>query len=379
MKRFLAFVLVFLLVAPSFVTTTSFAQSRVRRPERALATDQPVSPGIPPRTYRSIEPPPAAFGQESLDAESLGELGSQLGKMRRKGVTAYQVHVLGEVGTPGTIRVSPSTRLAEALQQSGFVSSSGSMRFIQLRRDGKVAGRYDLLRFYTDGKLNQNPYLQDNDVIFVPIAKKFIEVRGAIRRPDIYELTDERTLYDVVKLAGGMSIGAARNAHISVVRFNQKGEKKINEVDMASDSLRSFGIEAGDIIYIPSITTKDTKFDFNVVSLPGDRVFYPSYENRVFVIGGVNSPGAFDYSPHYTLDQYVTLCGGLSDRGVAKYRVRNSKGDEYKGHSAMRVNPGDTIIVKKNWLPPQGWISFGMSLASFGLSSTATVLALTRR
>jgi len=289
----------------------------------------------------------------------------------------YQVHVLGEVMKPGTYRVSASDRVSEVIRRAGGLADNGSERLIEIRRKGGRSRKVDLLDFSLHGKLNQNPYLTDNDVIFVPLRKSVIQVVGAVRRPDFYELKNEKNLKDVVKLSGGFNAATAKDEPIRVIRFAE-GEKTISEVAIADRAMQEFEINNGDVVVIPNMVTKDTKFDYNVASIPGDQVFYPSYEDRVFVLGGVAFPGAYPFSPYYTLSQYITLAGGLSDRGTDKYKVTSIDGKTRRAKLNQRVNPGDTILVKQKIMSNAAWAGFGLSIASFGLAASSTIIAISK-
>ncbi len=101
----------------------------------------------------------------------------------------YQVHILGEVDMPGTYRVPASTRLAEAIEYSGGILERGATRTIKLRRRGSKERSVDLMSFQILGNLDHNPYLHDNDVVFIPLKQKIVQISGAVKRPDSYELT----------------------------------------------------------------------------------------------------------------------------------------------------------------------------------------------
>lgn len=287
----------------------------------------------------------------------------------------YQVHVLGEVMKPGTYRVVASDRVSEVIQRAGGLAQNGSERNIELRRKGGGVTHIDLLAFKLFGRLDQNPYVTDNDTIYVPLRKNVIQVVGAVKRPDFYELKNEKTLSEIIELAGGFNAATAMKDPIRVIRF-ENGEKEVDEVSIDKQAMNDFSIINGDVIVVPNIVTKNTKFDYNVASIPGDQVFYPSYEDRVFVLGGVAFPGAYEFSPYYNVNQYITLAGGLNDRGKNNYRITSLDGKSHKAKPGERVNPGDTIMVKQSWMSAATWMSFILGVASFGLSASATIIAI---
>jgi protein involved in polysaccharide export with SLBB domain len=301
-------------------------------------------------------------------------MGAAMGEAAMLGM-GYQVNVLGEVWKPGTYRVAASDRVSEVINRAGGFADNGSERRIELRRKGGGVTHVDLIAFKLFGKLDQNPYVTDNDTIFVPLRKNVIQVVGAVKRPDFYELKDEKTLAEVVDLGGGFNAATDTKDPIRVIRF-EEGEKKVDEVPISKSAMRDYAIQNGDVVVVPNVVTKDTKFDYNVASVPGDQVFYPSYEDRVFVLGGVATPGAYPFSPYYTLNQYISLAGGLNERGKPKYTVTTIDGKSHHAKPDDRVNPGDTISVKQSWMSPASWLGFALGVASFGLSASATIIAI---
>lgn len=292
----------------------------------------------------------------------------------------YQVHVLGEVKNAGTYRIMASERLAEILQRAGGISDNGSNRKIEIKREGRTVKQIDLLKFQLYGQLDHNPYLLDNDVVFVPLKSKTVQVVGAVKRPDTYDLDREKDMLQVVNLAGGFSAGIAQNEPLRVIRFVD-GQKSVMEVKQDKNDMAQFIIENGDVVFVPNVVTAGHKFDYDIAKLPGDNVFYPSYEDRVFVLGGVAQPGGFPFSPYYNIQQYITLAGGYTPLSTGGIQIMSGEGKKVKvrkGHE-IKINPGDTIIVGRRRIPPEGWVSLVMGIAGFGLSTTSTVFAITRK
>ena len=369
MRRILALVVTVLMV----VAPLSRAISQSNRYRMPTGYDQDERGPAP--SFRGADGEKSGVSSSDMQMPRSLMQGS-MGKAEMMGA-GYQVHVLGDVMRPGTYIIMASERLSSVIQQAGGIAENGSERRIELRRKGGGSRTIDLLRFRLFGQLADNPYLMDNDVVFVPLRKKVVQVAGAIGRPDFYELKDEKTLADVVDLAGGFNAAVAKGETIRVVRFVD-GEKRVETVPTDRSDMAAFSIDAGDVIIIPNLVTKGTEFDYNVSSIPGDQIFYPSYEDRVFVLGGVSFPGAYPFSPYYTINQYVSLAGGLSDRGVSEFTVTRIDGKTGKAKPNERVNPGDTIMIKERIMSPAAWAGFALAIASFGLSASATIIALRR-
>lgn len=331
-----------------------------------------------PPDKRDVEPGAASASSAVSSGMSItsggGEGGIAAGSMQ----VLYQVHVLGEAKAPGTYRISPSERVSEVLARAGGITESGSERMIELRRsDGKIK-HVDLFAFKIFGRLDENPYLMDNDVIFVPLLKSLVQVVGAVKRPDYYELKQEKNLKEVIDIAGGLGNSYSPDQPIRVIRF-EAGQKKIEEVPIYEADLISFSVRNGDVIYVPDVVTANNTFDFNVISPPGSQPFYPAYEDRVYILGGISRPGAYPFNPFNTIGQYISLAGGLTEYGRNKYTVISTDGKVRRAKDNDSVNPGETISIARRALRPIDWVGFSMSLASFGLSTTSTVLALTMR
>jgi len=267
-------------------------------------------------------------------------------------------------------------RLTDALKLAGNVKNNGSERFIDLRKPGASRGQMkDLFAYKTFGDLSQNPYLQDNDTIFVPLKKMAVEIEGPVRRPGVFELKNERSLDDVLKLAGGFTVGVSQKEGIKVIRYGGYEEKQILEVPENDSDMQNFQVQDGDVIVIPHKFLTQHQFDYNLKKLPNDNIFYPAYENRVFVIGAVRMPGAFDFNQYYTLRQYLTLAGGTTTMAKnGQIKLVSSDGKPHKakdGNYEGVVNPGDTIVVPEKSIPTSFYIGLLPTIASIGLSAAA--------
>ena len=87
--------------------------------------------------------------------------------------------------------------MTNALFVSGGVKKIGSLRNIQLKRDGRLITTLDLYDLLLRGDNSGDQQLLPGDVIFIPPIGDTVSVYGAVRRPAIYELKDEKTAEQV--------------------------------------------------------------------------------------------------------------------------------------------------------------------------------------
>ena len=256
----------------------------------------------------------------------------------------YNVHVLGEVKKPGTYRISPSERMSDAIKRAGGVNDDGSKKMIQLRRQG-ITQAFDFFGYETFGWLAQNPYLLENDVIFVPLKKGEIEIEGPVKRPGAYEYTGKVSLLQAINQAGGFSSGVSPKEPIRIVRYDKNGEKEIIPVENEEKSLKKFKIEKGDYIVIPHLFLVNKKFDYNLNNIPGDNIAYPTIKANVYVVGEVNTPGPYPFVPAYTYQDYVSNAGPLGLASLRSVKVIKKDGKKISARRVKEINAGDTIFV----------------------------------
>ena len=126
-----------------------------------------------------------------------------MGKLRTIGV-----YIVGEVKTPGFYTVSVLSNVTNALFYAGGPTHNGSLRNVQLKRNGKVISTIDFYDFLLSGNDQSNLRLQSGDVIIVPLIKEMAAVVGNVRRSALYELKGKTNLQEIIEIAGGITPAA---------------------------------------------------------------------------------------------------------------------------------------------------------------------------
>ena len=228
-----------------------------------------------------------------------------LGELR-----SIQIFVLGESFKPGAYTVSSLSTVMNALYVSGGLTDIGSLRNIQLKRNGQLVSTIDLYDLLLKGDTSDDLRLRSGDVIYIPSVKKTASVAGEVVRPAIYELKNESTINEVVNLAGGL-LPTAYKKDVRVERITHSGQQTALALDLASRSGQTTKVHSGDKIKVfPAIERE---------------------EDVVEVIGHVQIPGKLTWRQGLKLTQVLpnpdTLKIGANADAILIAREVNKLGD----------------------------------------------------
>ena len=176
------------------------------------------------------------------------DLNVNLGQLR-----SIQVFVVGQARQPGSYTISSLSTLLNALFASGGPLPQGSLRDIQVKRNGQAVTHFDLYDLLLRGDKSKDVPLQPGDVIFIPNVGPQVAVTGSISTSAIYELRGETTIAQVLALAGGLTNTAA-NSRLRVERIANHTERGMTEV--ALDAANNAPAQDGDIITADSIVSR---------------------------------------------------------------------------------------------------------------------------
>ena len=166
-----------------------------------------------------------------------------------------RIFVLGDVNLPGTYTISGLSTLTNALMVSGGVKRTGSLRNIQLKRSGKLVSTLDLYDLLLNGDSSGDCRLQPEDVIFVPPVGSTVGVAGEVQRPAIYEVGTNRTVSDLIAIAGGM-LPTASIKEIQIERIWGNEYRTLIDLDFTNECDLDTPVQAGDIVRVFPVTEK---------------------------------------------------------------------------------------------------------------------------
>ena len=187
---------------------------------------------------------------------------------------SIRVFVLGDAERPGSYTVSGLSTITNAIFASGGVRTTGSLRNIQLKRNGALVARLDLYDLLLRGDTSNDVRLLPGDVIFIPPIGPTAGVMGEVRRPAIYEFKGDATAGDLVNLSGGLNPEA--DPELSrIQRIDESRDRVVVDVNLAKPQGRATRLRSGDVLSIPAVR--------------------PTYSDAVQLSGHVFRPSSFQY------------------------------------------------------------------------------------
>ena len=200
------------------------------------------------------------------------DLNVSLGQLR-----SIQVFVVGQARRPGSYTISSLSTLTNALFATGGPSPQGSLRHIQLKREGKVIVDFDLYDLLQNGDKSKDEKLLPGDVIYIPPVGPQVAVTGSVNKPGIYELKSQgdSTINDVLALAAGLSNVASRQ-RLRLERVDDHRRRSMTEISLDTQG-RSTAMQDGDLLEVDAVVSQ--------------------YKDAVTLRGNVANPGRYTWKP----------------------------------------------------------------------------------
>jgi protein involved in polysaccharide export with SLBB domain len=177
-------------------------------------------------------------------------LSASLGKLR--GITVY---VVGQARHPGTYNLNSLSTLVNAVFASGGPGVNGSMRTIQLKRNGQTVTTLDLYDFIAKGDKSQDAALQPGDVIMIPPAGPRMALTGATDHGAIYELKHGSTVQEVLALGGGLpSLASTQRALLERIQASPgNAQRQVLNLELSPQGLAQ-SLQDGDVLTLLEIS-----------------------------------------------------------------------------------------------------------------------------
>lgn len=220
-------------------------------------------------------------------------------------VRTIQVDILGEVATPGTYRLSPFSSVFHGLYRAGGINDIGTLRNIQVLRNGKFIAGIDIYDYLFNGKSEGNIRLEEGDVIIVPPYEQLVNIEGNVKRPMRYEVKPNETLSDLLNYAGGFT----GEAYSEMLRLSRQAGTENELYNIESGEFDTYRLQDGDLVTVGTILDR--------------------YTNKVELQGAVFRPGLYAISPNIqTVGQLIASAEGLTEDAFTQRALLYREGPE---------------------------------------------------
>lgn len=242
-----------------------------------------------------------------------------------------KVHVTGQVMYPGAYQALAVDRVSNAIEKAGGLTSLGSERSIEVRHKDSTVDIIDMHRYLNLGELHANIHLRGGDVVYVPyinFTDATVRVEGSVKNSGVYQLAENETLENFLLRVGAYN----RSADLSKAYVRRK-----SMTNGHSDEVPLFP-------FLEKQKNGPAQFDLQ----DNDVILIPRREEKVYVVGAVRAPGAYDYYPDLQAASYIGLAGSTEWAAkLSKIRVIRAKGSKQLKGQNHAIEPGDTIFIPR--------------------------------
>ncbi len=232
------------------------------------------------------------------------DLSVEMGQLR-----SIQVFVVGQARRPGTYTLGSLSTLVTALFATGGPAVQGSLRDIQLRRNGQTITHFDLYDLLIFGDMSKDAQLLPGDVIYIPPVGPQIAVSGDVHIPAIYELKGATTVEESLRFAGGLSATASL-LRASLERLDPQKNRTVVDISLQGPGL-AMPVQQADILRVLPIS--------------------PQFQNAVTLRGNVAEAGRFSWHPGMKLSDIIPDSQSLITRDFWERRNQlGVPGPEFK-------------------------------------------------
>ena len=299
------------------------------------------------------------------------------------------VRLTGAVKEPGEYPLIGKGGLRFQIALAGGLADGAYIKSVEIRRIAEGEGSAVVSLVNLDLTNESNFDLESRDVVRVDFLPDWnpnetAQITGEVQFPGTYALRNGETIGTLIKRAGGfsseafpeaarfLSASTKKQQRTSAAQIIQRFEREQasrkatgvvgdnpsqNDQDFASSLLESF--QGRLVVDIDRIMAGDPNAD--VLLQDGDELLIPKIVESVTVAGEVYEPGSFRYQPEISLEDYLVLAAGVTERARKKniyviepngavVQVKPSKRQLFRfNQSVAGLAPGSVIVVPTNY------------------------------
>ena len=203
-----------------------------------------------------------------------------------KEIRDIKILVTGNVEYPGIYTLSGNSNVLQALNMAGGVSESGTLRDIEVKRNGKIIKNIDLYNALIFGDISSLNQLQSGDAIYVKPVKNLIRAGSGFINEALFEILETESLNDFFKFSGGIDRSVA-NLEFTIIGIDGSITKNLS---LKASSLDEYNLKNLDSIY-----------------------FVTSNIGSIKIFGEVQRPGSYSIRPGDDIYEIISRAGGYTD------------------------------------------------------------------
>jgi protein involved in polysaccharide export with SLBB domain len=252
-------------------------------------------------------------------------------------IRSIQVYVVGQARYPGTYTVSALSTLVNAVFASGGPTPMGSLRDVQVQRDGKTIAHMDFYELLVKGDKSKDVALKTGDVLYFPPIGPLVAAAGSVNAPAIYEVKPGSPLGDLLEIAGGLSTEADADK-VTVERFGIAEAHSVLEFPLDAES-RALPLRDGDIVRV-----------FSVV---------PRFGDAVTLRGNVVNPGRYPWKPGLRVRDLIPNAQTLLTRPywMSRDAMVDGRSTQYPIRGNRRTEETNAETLTSHKLGERDWMS----------------------
>lgn len=243
------------------------------------------------------------------------------------------------------------------------VSSNGMINFPflgQIRAEGLTVPK--LVDLVTK-PLAEDYFVNPQVIINIKEHKsKKVYITGAVEKPGLYPLDTATTLLELIAKAGGVNKERGHFAHILKGSVEELKDKNSETLDQLIEKKKTIKIDLRELLD-QGMADRNIKLDPGDVIYIQPSAFSAAAQYKVYVLGKVKTPGAYEYQEGLTALDACVLAGGFDKYSAPNRTVITRRHEDgtvetlkvdldlvKKGEEKdLLLKPGDRIYVPKSW------------------------------
>ena len=236
----------------------------------------------------------------------------------------FQIQVIGSVNKPGFVEITSVDRLNKIIDKVEGFHYLAREYDISITRKNGITENINFFNFLLYGDLEHNPTFNENDVISIPyeeLSNNLISIRGQIENAGYDIIEPNESLFQLLK----RRIDIGNFSDLNSIVVTRSVNNLVNTIEILPNQFEDFILLNGDIIDI-------------------------SRQNGIMVNGFVQKPGAYEYFSGFTVNNYISMAGGISEQGTLNNIIIHHNDGTVSKNIDLILKRGDVIIVKRSMI-----------------------------